>query len=318
MTDRNAKNLNHPSQLAVLIGLTVAGLVASVIVSVLIWLMMEGTFIPSKAEEILQPKFYNVNMVIQAVSTLFLFFVPAYLFAAICYKKPVAFLGLNLHVNYRQVLLVIGILILTFPLSGALGELNQVLPIPQSWAAKFKSLELSRQAQEAALIQINTLPKYIMSLFMIALLPAVFEEIYFRATMQNLFTRWFNGPWAAILITSVIFSAIHLSYYGFIVRFGLGVILGLVFYYSKSLWLSVLIHFLFNGIQVTVLYVMSLNGVKQPKDIEQNFPIWMGIFALLLLTYLFTMLKKTSEIELAKYPEEEIVDNEFQNWAKQS
>ena len=34
----------------------------------------------------------------------------------------------------------------------------------------------------------------------------------------------------------------------------LGIILGLIYYYSESIWLNVLFHFLFNGIQVTVLY----------------------------------------------------------------
>jgi membrane protease YdiL (CAAX protease family) len=314
MIDKNSKNIKYPSQLAILLGLTGAGLVASVILSVVIWLMMEGTFIPSKPEDILQPKFYNVNMMIQAVSTLFLFFLPAYFFAKICYKKAEKFLGFNLHINYRQVIIVIAILLLTFPLSGALGELNEALPIPQNWAAKFKSLELSRRAQEAALIQINTFPRYIISLFIIALLPAVFEETYFRAGMQNLFTRWFKGPWIAIIVTSIIFSVIHLSYYGFLVRFGLGVILGFVFHYSRSLWLPILMHFLFNGIQVTALYVMNLSGSKQIKDIEQNFPVWMGVVALAALVYLFIHFKRTSEVELAKYPEDQVPENDFENW----
>jgi len=314
MIDKNSKNISYLSQLGIIFGLTCAGLIVSLILALVIWLMMEGGMIPSKPEEMLQPKYYNVNMIIQAVSTFFLFFLPAYFFAKICYRKPVKFLGVNLHINSRQVFLVISILILTFPLSGALGELNQALPIPQSWAVKFKAMELSREAQEAALIQINSFPKYLISLLIIGLLPALFEETFFRATIQNLFVRWFKGPWIAILLTSIIFSAIHLSYYGFLVRFGLGVILGMVFYYSCSLWLSVLLHFLFNGIQVTLLYIMNMQGVKQTKDIEQNFPIWTGVIALVLLIYLFIVFKKTSELELAKYPEEELSGNDFQDW----
>lgn len=314
MIDKNSKNINYPSQLSILIGLTVAGLIVSLILAVVIWLMMQGTTIPGKADDILQPKYYNVNMVIQVVSTFLLFFVPAYFFAKICYRKPVKFLGFNLHVNSRQAFLVIGILILTFPLSGALGELNQALPIPQSWATYFKKMELNREAQEMALININSFPRYLISLLIIGLLPGLFEETFFRGAIQNLLVRWFKGPWIAILLTSIIFSAIHLSYYGFLVRFGLGVILGMVFYYSGSLWLSVLLHFLFNGIQVTALYVMNMQGVKQTKDIEQNFPIWMGVVALVLLIYLFTVFKKTSEIELAKYHEEELPENDFRDW----
>lgn len=322
MIDKNAKNINHPSQLAIILGLTLGGFLASLVLSALIWLMMEGAVVPSTPEEMLQPKFYNVLMVLQAVSTFLIFFIPACLFAIICYKRPAKFLGFNLNINLAQVLLAIGILILAFPLSGALGELNEKLPIPQNWAVKFRSWEISREAEEAALIQINTFPKYLISLLIIGLLPALFEETYFRATIQNLFTRWFKGPWVAIILTSLIFSGIHGSYYGFLVRFGLGAILGSVFYYSGSLWLSILIHFLFNSIQVTQLYEMK--GLKQAKDVQQNFPLWMGVAALLLLIFLFTVFKRISASRLAKYPEAEyskettVSDDDFQNWLNKS
>ena len=241
MIDKNAKNISYPSQLAILLGLTGSGLVVSVIIGIMIWMMMVGGSPPSKALEMLHPKYYNVNMVLQGVSTFFIFFLPAYLFAIICYRKPYRFLGFNLRINYKQLLLIIGILLLTFPLSGALAEINKILPIPHTWALKFKAMEAAREVQEAALININSFPKYIMSLFMIALLPAIFEEVFFRAGMQNVFTRWFKGPWPAIILTSIIFSIIHLSFYGFIVRFGLGVILGFIFYYSSNLWLPVIL-----------------------------------------------------------------------------
>ncbi len=315
MIDKNTKNINYPSQLAILLGLTAGGLIVSVIIGTIIWLMMVGGTPPSKAEEMLQPKYYNVNMILQGVSTLFLFFIPAYFFAVICYRKPYRFLGFNVHINYKQILLVIGILMLTFPISGALAEINKILPIPQSWELKFKAMELAREAQEAALININSLPKYIISLFMIALLPAIFEEVFFRAAMQNFFTRWFKGPWPAIILTSIIFSLIHLSFYGFIVRFGLGVILGFIFYYSGNLWLPILFHFLFNGIQVTALYFMNLSGKKEIKDLETNFPLWAGVISLVILIYLFKMYKQTSILEQAKYVEEETPEDDFYNWS---
>jgi len=319
--ERDSGNRSYLTQLAIFLGLTGGGVIISVILAGIIWLMLVGGTFPSKADEMLQPKYYNVNMVLQAVSTFFIFFFPAYLFAAICYRKPAKFLGFNLRINSRQLLLVVAILIFTFPFAGALGELNKLFPIPQSWALKFKAMETAREAQEAALIQINSLPRYIISLFIIALLPGIFEETFFRGGMQNFLTRWFKSPWVAIIITSVIFSLIHLSYYGFLVRFGLGVILGLLFYYSGSLWLSILFHFLFNGFQVTMLYIVNRNGIKV-KDIENNFPslmgtiaaIVMGIIALFLLIYLFMQYKKASEAEQARYTNEP-PDNNFPDWA---
>ncbi|MEO6453002.1 MAG: CPBP family intramembrane glutamic endopeptidase [Ginsengibacter sp.] len=315
MVDKNSKKFNYLAQLGILLGLTCAGFIAVLILSALIWVMMQGLTFPAKNSDIFQLKYYNTLMVIQAVTTFFLFFLPVYVFAMICYKRPYKFLGFNLRFNFKQILLVLSILLLTFPLSAALGEWTKLLPIPESWAIKFKAMEVAREAQEATLIQINSFSKYIISLFIIGLLPGIFEETFFRAGMQNLFTRWFRGPWIAIILTSIIFSIIHASFYGFFVRFGLGVILGFIFYYSGSLWLSILLHFLFNGIQVTALYAMNMSGnIKQAKDLEKNLPMWAGLVSLALIFYLFILFKKVSEAKLAKYPEEEFPDNDFDNW----
>jgi len=314
MVEKNSRNVSYPAQLATFLGLTGGGIIISVILTGVIWLMMVGGTFPTKSQDILQPKYYNVAMVLQAVTTFFIFFFPVYLFAAICYKKPVKFLGFNVPVNYRQFFLVIGILIVTFPLAGALGELNKVLPIPQRWAVKFKDWETAREAQEAAFIQINSVPRYILSLFIIALLPGIFEETFFRGGLQNFLIRWFKNPWAAIILTSIIFSLIHLSYYGFLVRFALGVILGLIFYYSGSLWLSILFHFLFNGIQVTILYVANLSGkISEAKNMEKGFPLWIGVVAFALLLYLFTRYKQASVIQREKYINEP-PENDFHDW----
>ncbi len=313
LPDYNSKNIKYPSQLAILLGLTGGGLIIGSLASLAIWTMMTGQPFPLKAEDILQPKYYQVNMVLQAVSTFFIFFVPVHFFAAICYRKPFKYMGFNFRFNNKQVLLVIAILILTFPLSGALATLNKILPISEYWATKFKAMELAREAQEAALININSFSRFIISLIVIALLPAIFEETFFRGGMQNLFTRWFKGPWVAIILTAIIFSLIHLSFYGFLVRFALGMILGFIFYYSGSLWLNILLHFLFNGVQVTALYIMTMHGAKD-KNVEDNFPLWMGLIALALLLYLFKVFKQTSAIKQSQHVEEIRPDEEFHNW----
>lgn len=315
LADRNSKNISYPAQLGIFLGLIGAGLIIGGIVSVIIWLMMTGRPILSMADDMFKPQYYYAIMVIQGVSTLFMFFIPVYIFAMICYRKPAKYLGFNTHINYKQVLVVIGILLLTFPLSSALAELNELIPIPKAWSVKFKAMEAARALQESALININSFPKYLVSLLIIGFLPGLFEEVCFRAGLQNIFVRWFKGPWVAIILTSILFSLIHISYYGFLVRFALGGILGFIFYYSGSLWLSVLFHFLYNGLQVTALYVVTLSGKKAPKDIEQNLPLWAGVIALFLIIYLFKKFRDYSLAQREKFVEDDIPDDDFHNWA---
>jgi uncharacterized protein len=314
MIDRNSRNFSFPVQLGILLGLIGAGLVIGGFISAGVWIVMTGRPVFSMATDILNPKYYNAIMWIQAISTFFMFFLPVYFFALICYRNPVKFMGFNTNFNIKQVLLVLVILLLTFPLSGALAELNKIIPIPKNWEVYFKAKEAERAAQEAALININTFSRYILSMIIIALLPAVFEEVFFRGGIQNILTRWFKGPWIAIILTAIIFSAFHASYYGFLVRFALGVALGLIFYYSGSLWLNILLHFLFNGIQVTAMYVATMQTVKPTKDIEENFPMWMGVIALVLIIYAFIYFRKISLLQKQKYVMPEEDPNDYHNW----
>lgn len=315
MVDRNSKNFSYVSQLGILLGLIGAGLILGTLISVIAWLMMTGRPILEVETDMLKPQYYNAVMVMQAVSTIFMFFLPVYFFALICYRKPGKFMGFNTNINFKQILILLAILILTFPLSGALAELTKIIPLPLNWATKFKAMEDARALQEAALININSFPKYIISLFVIGFLPGLVEEVCFRAGIQNILVRWLKGPWVAIIITSIIFSLVHISYYGFLVRFALGGILGLIFYYSGSIWLSVLFHFLYNGLQVTALYVYTLSATKNPKDIEENFPAWAGVLALILIVYLFVKFRETSLLQKEKLKGEDEPNDDFHDWA---
>jgi membrane protease YdiL (CAAX protease family) len=315
MIDKNSRNLSFPSQLGVFLGLMGAGLIAGGVISLIIWVAMTGRPVLSLATDMTNPRYFNAIMAIQVCSTITTFFLPVYFFARICYRNPLQFLGFNARFNYKQVAMVIGLLILTFPLSAALAEINNLVPIPKDWATKFKKWEKAREVQEAALINLNSFFRYFISMIGIALFPALLEEVCFRGGLQNILTRWFKGPWIAIILTAIIFSAVHGSYYGFLVRFVLGMILGLVFYYSGSLWLSIIIHFLYNGLQVTAMYVLTVSGKKDSAGIEDHFPIWAGVIALILILFIFVQFRKASLEQQQKYVYEPPEDpDDFSNW----
>ena len=97
---------------------------------------------------------------------------------------------------------MLGILVLTFPLSGALAELNKIIPIPKDWEIKFKAMEAARARRKQLLSILIPFPNNI-SMIVIGLLPGIFEEVCFRGGIQNILTRWFKGPWIAIILTSI-------------------------------------------------------------------------------------------------------------------
>ena len=123
---------------------------------------------------------------------------------------------------------------------------------------------------------------YVLSLVIIALLPAVFEEMLFRGSLQPVFISVTRNAFAGILITSILFSAIHLSYYGFLPRLALGLIIGYISYFSKNLWLSVITHFLYNGFGVTQIYALSKAGKLNAESMDTTLPMYglIGLAAL--------------------------------------
>lgn len=263
--------INYFAQIAILAGLFITSFVVAIILSAIIFLVMKGgSGLSSLNEtELLKPENANFNKVLQVVSTLFLFFTPAFFFALIVNGKPFSYLGFNKKVSAKQLGLVILVAFTGLFLSGALGEINQLIPISKGARTYFQGLEDKYIDQMLSMVQIKSVADYIISLFIIALAPAILEELFFRGALQQLLTNWIKSyPWIGIAITSLLFSAVHFSYFGFLPRAMLGAVLGLLFYYSKNIWTNILAHFLNNAIAVSQIYYLSLSGKVDKKVLQ--------------------------------------------------
>ena len=133
-----------------------------------------------------------------------------------------------------------------------------------------------------------------MSIALMAFLPALCEETLFRGGLQNFLTRATKSPWLSIIIVSILFSAVHFSFWGFVPRIFLGIVLGALFHYSGKLWLSILAHFINNALAITVLYISTQQGKSLQEAMKQDETSFWGILALPLVIGLFGLFKKVS------------------------
>jgi membrane protease YdiL (CAAX protease family) len=110
-----------------------------------------------------------------------------------------------------------------------------------------------------------------------ALFPALFEEFFFRGTLQPFFTKWFMNKHLAIMVTAFIFSAIHFQFYGFIPRFLLGIYLGYLLIWGKSLWLPIIAHFIHNTISLILHYGAQRRNIEletiDPGQMQAFYPV---------------------------------------------
>jgi uncharacterized protein len=169
-------------------------------------------------------------------------------------------------------ILVISITAILFlaaqPFISFTNDLNGQLHLPASLSGIESWMQnMERQAQliTDAFLATTSIPGLLINIFMIALLPAIAEEIVFRGVLARLFSDWTHSKHWAVIISSLIFAGIHLQFYGFLPRFLLGMCLGYLFFWSGNLWLPVIAHFTNNLLSVIVefLYrkgILSINA----------------------------------------------------------
>jgi len=137
--------------------------------------------------------------------------------------------------------------------------------------------------------------------FMIGLLPALGEELLFRGILQRLFSEWTRNIHAGIWISAVLFSAMHMQFYGFIPRMMLGALLGYLLAWSGSLWLPVIAHFINNASAVVLTYLFSKNVIELDADKigtgdEMNV-VWISIVVVAFLLLLIYRIEKNRRLE---------------------
>lgn len=241
------------------------------------------------------------------LATPFMFLLPALLYARICHVDAIKHVGLNHGLDLKLVILVILIMLAAIPAVTVLQQLTEMLPWSKGMQLKFELAEENYRRQVGVLAKMDGATDYLVTLVIVALLPAVFEEIMFRGCFQNLLSRWFNHPLLALVIVSALFSAVHGSYLGFLSRFALGFVLGWMYYRTGNLWLNIIGHFFNNAAAVTLLYGNSKPGIKPDlSNMGGSVPLWAGLLSVAAVTALFIAFEKLGKEQIHR-PGEEVL-----------
>lgn len=167
--------------------------------------------------------------------------------------------------------LVIILAFCIFPLTSFTGQLNSGLLLPDWLSGVQEWMEVKEDNANnmiEALIVSNSSEVLILNLFMIAVLPALGEELIFRGVFQKIGYRLFKSGHLAVWIVAFLFSALHFQFFGFIPRFILGLFFGYLFLWGGTLWLPVLAHFVNNAVPVIGVYIKGWESMNNIQDIS--------------------------------------------------
>lgn len=95
---------------------------------------------------------------------------------------------------------------------------------------------------------------FIANTFLIALTPAIGEELTFRGVLQTLLIKASDKKHGTIIFVAFVFAFIHFQFMDFLPRFVLGIIYGYIFYYSKNIFTTIILHFFNNFLALSVAF----------------------------------------------------------------
>lgn len=215
------------------------------------------------------PNLVNALRVIQLTNSVGIFVVPPLIFGWLKAKKPLTYFKLDKGLKLDRFFQAFLIVLTALPVINYLAMWNSALHLPEvfseieSW---MRSSEKSAEKLVNALLQMDSIGGLLFNLTLIAVIPAIGEELFFRGGLQQLLQKGLKNHHLAIWITAFLFSALHGQFLGFFPRFFLGALFGYLFYWSGNLWLPIAAHFANNGIAVVVSYMIQQGNLNEEVE----------------------------------------------------
>mgnify|MGYP006119423643 CR=1 FL=1 len=172
--------------------------------------------------------------------------------------------------------------------------LNQSIDIPK-WLMFY---DQNIYAITKAFLVMNSSVDLIVNLLVLAILPALGEELVFRGFLQKKIISFSKKPYLSIFFTALLFSVVHMQFEGVLPRFILGSVLGLMFYFSSNIWIPIIAHFINNALIVILSYPALNNKISFDLLNLEKFVRWdQAALSLIAVTVLFYLFIKKIDLE---------------------
>ena len=263
-----------------------------VFISALIGVLSIGIISADVGELNFSPENISQLKTMQLISSVFIFIIPPLLSSYFDNDQYLKELGFNSKFKRQNILIILMIILFSQPLVAYCMQLNldfinSISDYIPKVVKSMKQMEEDAKLLTEGFLKMDNIGDLLFNLFLIAIIPAIGEEMFFRGVIQKKLKNILRNPHIAILITSFIFSAIHMQFFGFLPRFFLGIILGYLFYYSGNLWMSVIAHFINNALAVLLMYLPFSEKINTDISQLENTEISMMQATIFLVIVLF-------------------------------
>jgi len=239
----------------------------------------------------------------QVVNQLGVFIVPAFIYAYLENRKPARYLDLDKRPKPGLLFLSVILILASLPAISWMVEINEQMSLPdflkgiENW---MRSSENQTNRLTELFLDVNTFTGLIINLVIIALLASLGEELLFRGVVLRILYNGIRNVHVAVIVSSILFSALHMQFYGFLPRMVLGIIFGYLFLWTGSLWIPIILHFMFNAITVVAVFLYNRGIIS--TDVENlgasdSSFIIVGSFIFSILLLMFINRMRTTKAE---------------------
>ncbi len=278
-----SKTDKHPLVLALIyIGFLISGIF---IAQFLIFLAL-APFLGTKIVELgiiftnpnAYPEYKNVLLFVQGMNTLVGMIVATYFFERNFYRNKIHF-----SAQSPQELYIFGAIlavIFAMPAITWIAEINQNMVFP-AFLKEFETWAMQKESELKILTEyitfFNSTPQFVFGFIVIAIIPAIGEELVFRGVFQSFFHYWSKNSHFAIWISAILFSAIHFQFYGFVPRMLLGALFGYLYFWTGNILVPIAGHLANNGFSLLLLHLKNQNLLKIDVETTAQMPTSMLI-----------------------------------------
>ncbi|MBP1644819.1 MAG: family intrarane metalloprotease [Bacteroidetes bacterium] len=185
----------------------------------------------------------------------------------------------NKNIKY-YILIAIGLLIVSMPLIDGINIWNN------SWhfqgEESFRLMEENAQRVMEKFMQDTSTSNLILNIIVLALIPALLEEYFFRVALQTSMINLFRNKFIGIFLTSILFSLIHFQLFSFFPRVIMGIFLGYLYVLSKNVVVPIVYHF-FNNLIIVMGYYLFNTKIIETNLIQTGYIYTPILFALSLI-----------------------------------
>ena len=244
--------------------------------------IIEGTF--TGANDI------NAFLLIQGITSLGGFVLTSMMFAVLESGEFKHYLRLKTLPSIKVITLAVSSIVVAQFFIEYLVEINQKIALPPSLSF---FAEYQKKAEEItiAMMDFKDLGHLIFVSFVVALIPALGEEFFFRGILLGDLLKGKIHPTIAIPVTGLVFALSHLEFDNTIAIWALGSFLGYLYYTSGSLWLPIAAHFTNNFLAVLMKYCFNLGLISEDMANAKT-PLYITVVSLAIFVLFIFLFNK--------------------------